>query len=193
MRVLLASASPRRSSILREAGISFGVVVAEVMEAPVASMPPSALVLHNAGLKAKHVAAGYPDSIVLGADTIVALRGMVFGKPATHAEARAMLGTLSGETHEVLTGVHLALPGNPDALSFVERTRVRFHPIDDAGIDRYLLRVNPLDKAGAYALQEDGGELVAEISGCPLNVIGLPLPRILEKARTLGISLGAGA
>ena len=150
--LLLASASPRRREILGRLGYLFAVVPAAVEEhEPVTTDDPRALVAHNAALKAAWVAARHPEAAVLGADTTVFLDGEAFHKPADLAAARRMLHRLAGRTHSVCTAVALRLEGRADDL--VVESRVTFRPLDDALIDRYFASCNPLDKAGAYGIQ----------------------------------------
>ncbi|HEY5953435.1 MAG TPA: Maf family protein, partial [Terrimicrobiaceae bacterium] len=116
---------------------------------------------------------------VLGADTIIWFYGRVFGKPAHLAEARAMLEELCGRVHEVLTGVCLVQKGQGKLCAFVESTRVRFRSRGEVDLDAYLRSIHPLDKAGGYAAQEDGGRLIECVEGSMSNVIGLPVERVL--------------
>jgi septum formation protein len=136
------------------------------------------LALANACRKARTVAADFPESLVIGADTLVCQGHILFGKPADIAEARWMLGQLQGRAHEVVTGVCLLRlrPFQKKVFSVV--TEVQFRPLCARQIDNYLSSVNPLDKAGAYAIQERGEDLVREYSGSYSNVVGLPLERL---------------
>jgi len=177
--LLLASASPRRSDLLAEAGLKFSVRTS-VVEELVGGLPPRELVLSNARLKSLAVARDQADAVVLGADTIVVLDGEVFGKPGDLSAAREMLGRLSGRVHEVLTAVCLATDGGSRRCEFIESTRVKFYPLTPEEIESYLKRIDPLDKAGAYAAQDDDGELIEQIEGLLSNVIGLPVERVTE-------------
>jgi septum formation protein len=171
--LLLASASPRRREILAALGYVFTVVPAAVEESePAAATDPRALVQHNAALKAEWVAARFPEAVVLGADTTVFLDGEVFHKPVDLDDARRMLRRLSGRTHSVFTG--LAVRGRNLALDDGVETRVTFRPLDDALIDRYFAVCHPLDKAGAYGIQDGGELIVARREGSLSNVVGLP-------------------
>ena len=174
--LILASRSPRRAELLRRAGFEFIVHDPGIDE--IEDAPPHELCLINAQRKARAVADRHAGATVLAADTVVALPGRVFGKPADLSEALEMLRALAGCTHEVLTGV--CIVGIPESRSFVESTHVTFHPDHQIDFDAYLARVNPLDKAGAYAAQEDNGALIASIHGGIENVIGLPVPRVVE-------------
>ncbi|MSU24448.1 MAG: septum formation protein Maf [Opitutus sp.] len=188
-RLILASASPRRRELLAQLGVPFEVVVAEVIEHEEPSTDPRVMVAHNAALKADWVAARHPGAIVLGADTTVFLDGAALNKPRDAAEARAMLRRLSGRTHTVFTGI--AVRRMSDALRFDEgvASEVTFKPIDAAVIETYLGRVNTHDKAGGYAIQEQGDLIVAGHHGSYSNIIGLPLEttkQLLTRCGLLG-------
>ena len=174
-RLILASASPRRRELLAELGVPFEVVVAKVDEHEDETTDPRTMVAHNAALKADWGAARHPDAFVLGADTTVCIGNLVLNKPRDLDDARAMLRRLSGRTNEVFTG--LAMRRVSDALRLDELvvSEVTFHTIDDAVIETYLSRVNPLDKAGGYAIQEHGDLIVASRRGSLTNIVGLPL------------------
>ena len=174
-RLILASASPRRRELLTQLGVAFDVFVAEVTEHEEASTDPRVMVAHNAALKADWVAARHPRAVVLGADTTVFIEGTALNKPRNGTEARAMLRRLSGRTHTVFTG--LAVRRAEDGLRIDEgvATEVTFKVLDEAVIETYLARVNTLDKAGGYAIQEHGELIVAGQRGSLTNVIGLPI------------------
>ena len=180
--LVLASASPRRRALLREHGFTFEVVVPRgVEEIAPAHLSPGETVLANARAKASAVARERRDAIVLGVDTEVFFEGRVLGKPADMAAAFAMLSRLNGRTHEVYSGVWIA--GQGRERGFIEITRVHFHRRSDEELRRYLARIGPLDKAGAYAAQEDHGEMIARVEGSFSNVIGLPMERLGEELR----------
>ena len=132
----------------------------------------------NAHRKARMVAKKHPDVLVLGADTLVFLDGEIMGKPASPAEAERMLARLQGQTHQVVTGISLIHLRAHRERIFAESTDVMFHPLDAGQIRDYLAKVNPLDKAGAYAIQEHGDLIISEISGSYSNVVGLPVERL---------------
>jgi septum formation protein len=186
--LVLASASPRRGALLSALGIPFHVRPAGVDE----HWPPGAgvdvAVEAIADEKAAAVAGSLPghlaDALVLGADTVVVLDGDVLGKPASRDEAAAMLRRLSGVTHRVFTGISLRHPASGAAETAHEVTRVTFGELSDAEIDRYVATGSPLDKAGAYGIQDDHGALFVErIEGDYYNVVGLPL-RLLYRTIT---------
>ena len=181
MDLILASASPRRQQLLREAGYSLTIVPAEIDERRRRGEAPADLALRLARAKAAAVAERHPAGIVLGADTIVVLGDRVLGKPESMAQAREMLRALGGREHRVLTGVALLRLRPPQAASWVCTTAVVFRPLDKALVDRYTRLVNPLDKAGAYGIQEHGDLLVRRVSGLVSNVIGLPVEEVREK------------
>jgi septum formation protein len=185
--LILASASPRRRELLASLGVPFEVVTAAVTEHEDATTDPRAMVTHNAALKADWVAARWPDALVLGADTTVFLDGAAINKPRDLADARTMLRRLSGLTHKVFTGLALRRGADRLALDDVATSDVTFRVLDDAAIDAYFALVNPLDKAGAYGVQEHGEMVVAHHTGSFSNIMGLPL----ENLRPLLARFGA--
>ncbi len=184
--LVLASASPRRRDLLGQLGLRFTVAAADLDETPRPDEPPEAYVLRLAREKAQAVAGRFPGTWVLAADTTVVLGRELLGKPRDEAEAREMLTRLSGRTHEVHTGV--ALAGRADE-ALVVRTRVTFRTLSAGEIAWYAGTGEPLDKAGAYAIQGKGGFLVAAIEGSPTNVIGLPLGETLALLTRAGVPL----
>mgnify|MGYP001038238504 CR=1 FL=1 len=183
MELILASSSPRRRALLAATGCPFRIIEPDIEELSDSPLSPAELCSANAALKAEAVSQRFPKALVLGADTIVTLDGRIFGKPTDLEDARRMLAALSGRTHEVLTAIALRGPGIHRAL--VEHTRVTFREMDESSRNAYLGRIHPLDKAGAYSAQEDHGELIAAIEGCFQNVIGLPVPRLLQELTAL--------
>ena len=175
--IILASGSPRRRELLGAMGARFEVVTADVPELDGRFRPATRTVragrLENARIKAGAVAKIRPGRWVLGADTVVALDGRLFGKPASQDEAAIFLHTLSGRTHEVITGCALISPMG-GAEFFHETAQVTFLELSPETITRYLDAVNVLDKAGAYALQQHGDWIIAGVEGSRSNVIGLP-------------------
>lgn len=181
--LVLASASPRRSILLRELGIEFQVLRSDATELHNEQLTAREISQLNAHRKARAVAKKNPDKLVLAADTLVYLDHKLFGKPADLAEARRMLERLQGRTHQVVTGVCLLyLRGHREKL-FAETTNVTFRDLTPEHIHRYLSSIDPLDKAGAYAIQEGGESIVREISGSYSNVVGLPLERLEQELR----------
>ncbi|OGV64671.1 MAG: septum formation protein Maf [Lentisphaerae bacterium RIFOXYB12_FULL_65_16] len=185
MKLVLASASPRRRELLDRAGLAHQVIPASVDETELPGEEPTAHVARLAAAKADRVAAQCPDAMVLGADTVVVLAGRIYGKPADPAEAREMLLSLSGAVHEVLTGVCLVRRDPPWRDAWVCCSHVRFRRLDDALVKRYCALVNTLDKAGAYAVQEHGELLVESVDGLTSNVIGLPIEEVRARLRRM--------
>lgn len=177
-RLVLASASPRRAELLRALRFEFEVLPADVLEIQHEQLTARELCQINAYRKARLVAKKVPDALVLAADTLVALDRTLLGKPATVTEAHEMLKLLQGRTHQVVTGVCLLHLRDHRQALFAESTAVSFRSLNDRAIRQYLSRVNPLDKAGAYAIQEHGDLIVEKIAGSYTNVIGLPVERL---------------
>jgi septum formation protein len=176
--LVLASASPRRAELLRQLIPEFEIVASEAPELHHEQLTARELSQVNAYRKARAVAKKFPDALVLGADTLVFVGDKLFGKPADFDEAYRMLEQLQNRTHQVVTGICLLhLRGHRQQV-FAETTAVTFHPLDAVTIQRYLVKVNPLDKAGAYAIQEQGHLIISEISGSYSNVVGLPIERL---------------
>jgi septum formation protein len=186
-QIILASASPRREQLLREMGLRFVVVSPENAEELTGGAAADVVAMHNAQLKARAVAGRHPDSMVIGADTIVVLAGQIFGKPRDRGEARRMLGQLAGQRHEVITGVCLVHRSLDTELVFADTTRVWMRRLSPAQIADYLASINPLDKAGAYAIQEHGEGIIERIDGSYSNVVGLPVERLRATLERLGM------
>jgi septum formation protein len=185
--LVLASSSPRRRELLQAAGAEFIATPAECAELHDASLGLAGLVTENARAKAQEVAVKHPQSVVLGADTLVWLEGQVLGKPTDLEDARRMLRTLSGRVHEVATGVYLVRMEPRQQVEFHEITRVRFRVLEARVIEEYLAAVDVLDKAGAYALQESGEMIIETVEGSRSNVVGLPVERTMAAlARSFG-------
>jgi septum formation protein len=173
--LVLASQSPRRAEILRNAGIPFVVRVTDVDETPFEAERPAPYVRRLAEAKARAVAAD-PGEVVLAADTTVAAAGELLAKPADAADARRMLRLLSGRRHEVLTGI--CLRRGEETLRDHVATAVWFAPLSDAEIDEYIATGEPMDKAGAYGIQGVASRFIERIEGCYFNVMGLPVARV---------------
>ena len=194
--IVLASASPRRKQLLEDAGISFSVVVSQANEdlPDEAWADPAQAVQLLAERKAQAVASDLDvqaPTLVIGADTIVVVDGVVYGKPADVQQARQMLQTMSGRAHQVMTGVSVwkvdpAQSGSQCASGFVEVSDVHFKPLTSQDIDRYLACGESLDKAGAYAIQGEGHVLVERFEGDYDNIVGLPVSRLMRELQALG-------
>jgi len=189
MKLILASASPRRAQILHDAGVSFSVLSSAIDETPYPGETPAELVERLSAAKAELVAARtVGPAILLAADTVVVLDGQILGKPRSTEDARRMLEKFSGRTHAVLTGVTLIRLPDMERHQFVESTLVSFAPLSGDEISRYLATDEPYDKAGAYAIQGRAGRFIPRIEGCYFNVVGLPLARVIASLQELGWS-----
>jgi septum formation protein len=178
--LILASKSPRRRYLLKQAGLSFAVIPSGIDEKGFHDFPPDIYVKTLAQSKATDISKKYPESWVIGADTIVVLDSHVLEKPRNKNEARIMLKQLSGTDHEVLTGYCICCEKEFECVSDVVRTRVTFKDLTDEEIEWYIHTDEPFDKAGAYAIQGLGTFLVRRINGSYTNVVGLPVCEIIE-------------
>ena len=183
--LILASSSPRRAELLRAAGIVFTVRAAGVDETVAPDESPRDYVLRQSREKARAVVRG--DELALGADTTVVINGEIIGKPADADEAERVLRALSGQWHEVLTGVTLTRADR--IVSAVSSTRVKFAELSDAEIKWYISTGEPMDKAGAYAIQGHASLFVEGIEGSYSNVVGLPMRLTYQLAREMGVEL----
>jgi septum formation protein len=173
--LILASASPRREQLLNQIGLVFSVVPSKVIEDFSLALPPEAFTEHWAREKAKYVAEDNPDTMVVGADTIVVLNGKILGKPKNELDSFSMLQSLSGHTHEVITGMSFLKVDSGIDFTFNQRTYVSFKTLSDSDIRYYIDNYNPFDKAGSYGIQDWFSIHIRQIKGCYFNVMGLPL------------------
>lgn len=180
-RVILASGSPRRRELLAYIVPEFEIIPSGIEE--IAAGTPAQQVEQLAADKAADIAQRYPDAVVIGADTLVAVDELVLGKPTDEAEAAAMLKQLSGRTHTVYTGVAVICAGITHSL--VEATQVTFCRMTDEEIRDYIATGEPMDKAGAYGIQGYGGKYITGIEGCFFNVMGLPLNRLYNMLKSI--------
>jgi septum formation protein len=186
--LILASASPRRRELIGFLGVPFEVVPSAYDEQlPAHHHDVGALAEHLAAEKARDVAQRFPDRLVLGADTIVALGNRVYGKPADEADAVRMLTELSGETHQVITAVARIWAGEVKTVPVT--THVTFRKLLQAEIQAYAATGEPLDKAGAYAIQGYGSLLISGIHGDYTNVVGFPIPTVAQLLRDAGLTI----
>lgn len=188
MRLILASGSPRRRELLEAAGLSFEVIPSPAEEIHDASLGMEGLCEENARLKAAAVAAYHPEAMVIGADTLVFLDGQPLGKPKDMTEAACMLRSLSGSVHDVCTGVCIHGPGG-NVRMFHAVTEVVFSKLDEETISDYLAKTSPLDKAGAYGIQDYGEMIVKRIMGSYENVMGLPVEEVLNVLVEIGLPI----
>lgn len=186
MKVILASASPRRQALLQQIGITPLVCPADFAEDSGTASQAQEVALHNASGKCAAVAAKMGDELpVIAADTIVVIDNVILGKPQDAAAAKAMLQRLSGRTHQVMTGIAVRYKGQQ--LSKVCITDVSFRQLTAEEIDAYIAIGEPMDKAGAYGIQGRGAVLVEKINGCYNNVVGLPLSLLYLMMQRLGV------
>ena len=181
--LILASASPRRSALLTQIGLTFDIHPSDAVEPPHdvhANKPASEVTQKLALLKASAVAQHYDDGLIIGADTLVSLNGKLLGKPTDDANALAMLTTLSNTRHQVVTGVALIDASSGRERVWSETTQVYFRKLQSAEITTYIASGEPSDKAGAYGIQGRGAAFVKRIDGCYFNVVGLPLASLVE-------------
>ena len=185
MRIILASNSPRRKELMERAGLEIEVIPAECEEAVPDGAAPSdvvrALAMQKARWVAENKAGDGADTLVIGADTVVAVDDVILGKPKDREDAFSMLRALSGKEHCVYTGVAIILPGREE--SFVSSTRVKFYDLTDNEIYEYIDTKEPYDKAGSYGIQGKGGLLVESISGDYNNVVGLPIAELMRRLK----------
>jgi septum formation protein len=185
--LILASKSPRRKELLEQAGLTVSVVPSCVDEDGIKITAPENLVKTLAEAKAREVAGAYPESWVIGADTIVLIDGEILGKPDSTETARRMIQQLNGQTHEVFTGYAIFCEAMKTCISGVEKTEVHFKNLSQQEIEWYIQTDEPYDKAGAYAIQGLGSFLVKRICGSYTNVVGLPVCEVLEHLLKRGI------
>lgn len=178
--LILASSSPRRRDLLNQAGLSFVVIPSTIDESSVSMTSPEEHVRILAEAKAHEVACRYPESWIIGADTMVLVQNSVLGKPRSRTEARSMLQSLSGRGHTVLTGYCICCERAQRSFSETVQTRVVFRPVTDEEIDWYVSTEEPFDKAGAYAAQGLGTFLIKRVEGSYSNVVGLPVCEVVE-------------
>ena len=206
-RLVLASASPRRRQLLEQIGLKPEIMPSMEKEEAM-DLPPGKLVEALSKQKAEAVAGRYgqeavavagrcsqkavaggcsQEAVVIGADTVVSVEGRILGKPEDERQAREMLGLLQGRVHQVYTGVTIILAGTGKSLTFSERTDVSVYPMDDEEISRYVSGGEPMDKAGAYGIQGAFAAYIREIRGDYFNVVGLPVGRLYQELKALGL------
>ena len=185
-KLILASASPRRAEILTAVGWEYEKRIADIDETELADEKPENYVQRLAREKAEAVSKNYKDALILGADTIVVIENKIIGKPKDLADARKMLKMLSGNWHEVLTGVALVkiTEGNLETKVDLQRTRVKFAELSEAEIEFLVVKGEPLDKAGAYAVQAQAALFIEQIQGDYWNVVGLPVNLVYQLLKT---------
>lgn len=188
-KLILASASPRRKQLLSQLGLDFTVEPSNDDENIRANLPPEITVVTLAEAKAANVARRHNEGLVLGADTIVVIDGLILGKPRDAGHAREMLSRLSGRWHAVYTGLALIDAETGRLIKDVEESRVKFKNLSKGEIENYINTGEPLDKAGAYGIQGKGALLVEKIEGCYYNIVGLPLFKLNTLLLEFGIKI----
>ncbi|NQU66816.1 MAG: septum formation protein Maf [Candidatus Marinimicrobia bacterium] len=188
MQWILASSSPRRKQLLETIDLKFDIVHPNVNESlPFLDLSPSEFCCMLADLKAKHVSESYPESIVIGADTIVIKGKKIMGKPKNRTDAITILQRLSGCTHQVITGVSIQCEISDVHHTFYESTDVTFKDLSQSEIEHYVDCYSPFDKAGSYGIQDFSAIFVSSIQGCYHNVVGFPLSRFSTELAKIGI------
>lgn len=189
-KVVLASASPRRKKLLTQIGLNFTAESSNVEENNINNdLDFGSLVTELAYKKARDVAKNHTEGIIIGADTIVVINESILGKPSSGHEAKLMITKLSGRWHSVFTGLAVIdLDSNVVLTDFVE-SKVKFRKLSKSEIDNYVKTGEPLDKAGAYGIQEKGALLVEKINGCYYNIVGLPVSKLKEMLSKVGVEI----
>lgn len=190
--LVLASSSPRRKELLETLGLKFTIDATKVEEDIGRKLKPAELVKTISLEKATAVADRHPDSIIIAADTFGVLGNKLLGKPRSASEAVAILSTISGRCHRVLTGFTILDSGGGRTISKVVETKVYFKKLSDEEIENYVRSGEPMDKAGAYAIQGVGSALIERIEGDYYNVIGLPLYALVSELKKFGVTLPEG-
>ncbi len=186
-KIILASQSPRRRYLLKQAGIDFEVIPSKINESNFTMTNPEDYVKKLSAVKARNIAAKYPDTWVIGADTIVVINGKILEKPESKNHATTMLKSLSNMTHSVYTGFSLCCKNEKQMITKSLRTEVDFKKLSDDEIEWYINTDEPFDKAGAYAIQGIGTFLVKSINGSYTNVVGLPVCEVIEILMKQGV------
>lgn len=176
--IILASSSPRRTKLLKEAGIDFKTVPSDVEEVYAEDLSPEDISMYLAKIKAKHVFNTHQNDVVIGADTIVVFQDQILGKPKDEEEAFEMLSKLSNQCHDVYTGVSII--NKHQEKTFFSKTKVCMKPLSALDIKAYIKTKEPMDKAGAYGIQGEGGALVDRFEGDFFTIMGLPLKDVLN-------------
>ncbi|HJT82268.1 MAG TPA: Maf family protein [Chthoniobacterales bacterium] len=190
--LLLASSSPRRQELLRAAGFTFGIAAPNIREKADPHLTAREVTAWNAMRKGLVIARAHPDSVVLAADTVVALGPEIIGKPNDLEDAVRILRRLTGRTHHVYSSVFVAQFSVANAKMFCEISEVRFRKLNETQIRNYLEKINPLDKAGGYAAQGHGAEIIAKIEGSYSNVVGLPMEKTVLMLEQFGVQPAKG-
>jgi septum formation protein len=188
-KIILASTSPRRKQILQITGLKFTQIASNYEEDMTLKMKPAALAMHLSRGKAESVSRKYKNALIIAADTFVVLGNKVLGKPHTNERAREMLKMLSGKTHTLITGLCIIDSRTGKIISKAETTKIYFQKLSETEIKNYIASKEPLDKAGAYAIQGLGSLFIKKIDGDYYNALGLPLFSLAKELKKFGISI----
>lgn len=188
-KIILASASPRRADLLKKTGLKFRIIPSKIKEKVDSSLSPVENARKLSRLKAWDVAAKISQGIVIAADTLVVLKGKILGKPKNKEQAKKMLQSQSGREHQVITAISVIETESRELKQKTVTSKVKFRDLSENLIDQYLAEVDPLDKAGAYAIQEKGFLLIDSIKGDYYNVVGLPLNALNQLLKDFGREL----
>ena len=184
-KIILASTSPRRRSLLEQIGVQFEIIPSTIEEDISLKLNPDEFVEHYAELKAKNVSQNRHDSLVIGADTVVVFNGSILGKPRSFDEAYTTLSILSDNTHSVYTGVSIQQKNKSISHTFHSQTQVTFNRVTNEEINFYIENYKPYDKAGSYGIQDWFSVCVEKIDGCYFNVMGLPLNKLYTELKSV--------
>ncbi len=188
-KIILASTSPRRKELLEKTGLAFDIATSDYEEDMTLPLAPKELVIYLSQGKAKAVASKYPDAIIIAADTIVVYNNTILGKPHTAEKARIMLKILSGNVHSVLTSYTVLDTKKNKIISRMVESTVYFKKLIKEEINKYVATKEPMDKAGAYAVQGLGSSLIDRIEGSFSSIVGLPIEELLETLKEFGIKV----
>ncbi len=188
-KIILASQSPRRKALLDQIGLLFEVHVSDFDESLVILENPVALVEQLSLEKAKTVAKKYSDAIIIGSDTVIVLDNKIIGKPKDAVDAKKILQSLSGKVHMVVTGLTVIDTATNKTITTSEKALVTIRDLSDKEIDAYVATGEPLDKAGAYGIQEKGGMFIPKVEGDYFTVVGLPMPKLVVILKEFGVSV----
>jgi septum formation protein len=188
-KIILASTSPRRKELLEKTGLNFDIATSDYEEDMTLSLAPKELVIYLSQGKAQAIAGKYPDAIIIAADTIVVYKGAILGKPHTDEKARDMLNILSGNVHSVITSFTVLDTRDGKIVSQAVESTVYLKQLTKEEIDKYIATKEPLDKAGAYAVQGIGSSLIDRIEGSFSSIVGLPIEEVLETLKEFGVNI----
>jgi len=190
MKIVLASASPRRKRLLTEISLKFDVVPSNAEESTdLSKMPIEELVQKNALMKARAVTDKFPNALVIGCDTDIFFKGKLVGKPKNEEDAKRILREFSNEWHSIVSGIAIINTETGKEITDFEKTSVKVKKLNEEEIEEYVETGEPLDKAGAYGIQEKGQFLIEKFDGSYSNIVGLPLDKLVERLKEFGVEV----